>query len=109
VIVGSLVVGAAACAKSPSSIAPMAVSSSEYAHMNCATLAFHHMNASAKLESASERQNSAQAMDAVGVFLVLIPPSALVGDAEGEVALHKGEKVAIERTMTTKGCGLGMG
>lgn len=106
---GCIAIGVAACAKSPSSIAALPISSAEYSHMNCSTLAFQHIAANERLKAASDRQNSAQALDAVGVFLVLIPPSALVGDAEGEVAQYKGEKLAIERTMASKGCGIVVG
>ena len=51
------------------------------------------------LTTAEKSQNSAQAMDAVGVFFVLVPPSAFVGDSSGDIALFKGEKIAIERAM----------
>ncbi len=86
-----------ACAKSPSSIAPVAVSSAEYSGMSCDILTNEMNRNSLELADAVSRQRSAQAADAVGVFLVLIPPSALMGDAEGDVALNKGEKIAMER------------
>ena len=63
-----------------------------------------HREVSEKLDEAESDQNSAQAMDAVTVFLVLIPASALTGDAEAKVAQYKGEKLALERAMTKKGC-----
>jgi len=37
-------------------------------------------------------------------FLVLILVSALAGDAEGDVARYKGEKLALERAMEKSGC-----
>lgn len=98
----ALAVGA--CAKSPSSIAPTAVSSSEYDGWSCQKLTTEHSVVNANLVDASDRQNDAQTADAIGVFLVLIPPSALMGDAEAEVAQYKGEKIAVERAMTNRGC-----
>ena len=68
------------------------------------TLSDEHNAVSGKLALAESRQNDAQTMDAVGVFLVLIPPSALTGDSEGEVAQYKGEKLAIERSRKKKNC-----
>ena len=93
-----------ACAKSPSSIAPMSVSSNEYAGLSCSNLNAERTSVEAKLADAVKRQNDAQAADAVGVFLVLIPISALTGDAEAEVAQYKGEKIAIERSLEKRGC-----
>jgi len=98
------VLAVSACAKSPSSIAPMAVSSSEYSGLTCQQLSTEYASTIANLADATERQNEAQTADAVGVFLVLIPVSALTGDAEGEVAQYKGEKIAIERAREARGC-----
>lgn len=94
----------AACAKTPSSIAPVAVSSSEYDGQSCQSLATEYQSVSEKLDEAEEKQRAAVAGDAAGVFLVLVPPSALFGDSEAEVALYKGEKIAIERALASKGC-----
>ena len=92
------------CAKSPSSIAPTAVNSSEYDHLNCQQLATELSLTDSRLNDASARQNNAQAMDAVGVFLILIPVSALAGDSEGEVAQRKGEQLALRRAIEKKNC-----
>lgn len=94
----------AACAKTPSSIAPVAVSSMEYEGKSCKALMVEHQSVSAKLHEAEEKQRGAVAGDAAGVFFVLIPPSALFGDSEAEVGLYKGEKIAIERAMENKSC-----
>lgn len=96
IIAISLIAG---CAKSPSSIAPVAVASSEYADFSCQQLQVEMMTNETELNDAIRRQNNAQAADALGVFLVLIPVSALTGDAESDVALNKGEKIAIEREL----------
>ena len=94
----------AGCAKSPSSIAPASVSSNEYDHLTCKELQREQREVDLKLADATTRQNNAQTADAVGVFLVLIPVSALTGDAEGDVARYKGEKIAIERSITRRDC-----
>jgi hypothetical protein len=104
IIVSALALTLIGCAKSPSSIAPTSVATSDYEHLGCDKL-LNELNAvSAQLTLAEGRQNDAQTMDAVGVFLVLIPPSALTGDSEGEVAQYKGEKLAIERSRKKKNC-----
>lgn len=94
----------AACAKTPSSIAPVAVSSSEYAGKSCKALQQEFRTVSAKLKEAEEKQRSKVAGDAVVVFLILVPPSALTGDHEADIALYKGEKLAIEREISNKKC-----
>ena len=94
----------AACAKSPSSIAPVAVPSAEYDHLSCAQLSAKLAKTVALLEEASDKQNVAQAADAAGVFFILIPPSALLGDSEADVAKYKGERDAISRSID-KRCG----
>ena len=96
---------AGACAKSPSSIAPIAVASAEYEPLNCTDARIELSRVEAKLADANRRQNNAQTGDAIGVFLFLIPFSALAGDAESDVAQYKGEKIALERTIERKKCG----
>lgn len=99
---GALVLSA--CAKSPSSIPPVAVASSEYSSLSCSALRTTLNSVEVKLADASRRQNQAQTADAVGVFLVLIPVSSMMGDAAGEVGQFKGEKIAIERAIERKRC-----
>lgn len=93
-----------ACAKSPSSIAPMAVASAEYEHLSCKQMRKEQGSIKQKLMLAVRHQNNAQVADAATVFLVLIPASALVGDAEADVARYKGELIAVERAMDRKDC-----
>jgi hypothetical protein len=93
-----------ACAQSPSSIPPVAVASSEYSGLSCSALRTELNSVEIKLADATRRQNNAQAADAVGVFLVLVPVSKLTGDAAGEVGQYKGEKLAIERALQNKKC-----
>ena len=103
-LIFSLVAFMAGCAKSPSSIAPVGVSSAEYAGKSCKVLQQEFRDVSAKLEEAEGKQRNSVAGDAAGVFFILIPPSALIGDHEADVALYKGEKIAIERAISAKNC-----
>jgi len=93
-----------ACAKTPSSIPPVAVSSSEYSNLSCKGLTKEYKDVSAKLEEAEEKQRGKVAGDAIVVFLILIPPSSMAGDYEADVARYKGEKIALERALGKKGC-----
>ena len=99
-----LVIALAACAKSPSSIPATSIASSEYDHLTCQQMTSELATARTNLETASSKQNDMQTADAVGVFLVLIPPSALMGDSEADVAQFKGEVAALERASARKGC-----
>lgn len=93
-----------ACAKTPSSITPMAVASSEYDGLSCKQLTTEFAAISEKLEQFEKKQRDKVAGDAVGVFLVLVPVSAMTGDFEADVARYKGEKIALSRAMDRKGC-----
>ena len=93
-----------ACAKSPSSIAPVAVDSDEYSHLNCKELVAKHREISSLLETVSSRQNDKQVMDALSVLVILVPASALAGDEEAKIAQFKGEKLALERGIEKRGC-----
>ncbi|ABV93225.1 conserved hypothetical protein [Dinoroseobacter shibae DFL 12 = DSM 16493] len=86
----------AGCAKPPKSIAPTAVSTSNYEGYTCAELQAELSHNMRELAAAESRQRAAVAGDAVGVFLVLIPPSAFTGDASADVALNKGEDIALQ-------------
>lgn len=103
-ILGAAALLLGACAKTPSSIAPVAVSGSEYASLQCNQLRNEYTQVSAQLSEAEGKQRGAVAADAAGVFLVLIPPSALMGDHEADVARYKGEKIAIERQIEQRNC-----
>ena len=98
----SMVALTAACAKPPGSIAPVSVSTSNYQNYSCAQLSSEiNMNAR-ELADSERRQRNAVAGDAVGVFLVLIPPSAFTGDASADVAMDKGEDIAMRRAFAER-------
>lgn len=98
VLIAALIASAAlaGCAKPPKSIAPTAVSTSNYVGYTCAELQAEISQNMRELSEAEDRQRAAVAGDAVGVFLILIPPSAFTGDASADVALNKGEDIALQ-------------
>lgn len=100
----TLALTAVACAKTPSSIPPVAVSSSEYSEKSCKGLNAEYTIVSKKLEEAEKKQRGKVAGDAIVVFLILIPPSSMTGDYAADVGRYKGEKIALERAMDKKGC-----
>lgn len=57
------------------------------------------------LAGLSSQQNNAATGDALGVFLVGIPVSSVIGgDQEGNIAVSKGKIQALEAASTSKGC-----
>ncbi len=93
---------AAGCAKPPSSIAPVAVSTSNYDAYSCPQLSAAISNNARELAESERRQRNAVAGDAVGVALILIPPSAFTGDASADVALNKGEDLAMRQAYASR-------
>lgn len=95
----------AGCAKRPDAITPMSLPTTAFVNLDCTQLAAEHQKTTAALATVSKSQNSAATGDAVGVFLIGVPMSSLGGgDQEGQVALHKGEIVAIEAVQKNKSC-----
>jgi hypothetical protein len=95
----------AGCAKRPDAITPISLPTTAYVNLDCSQLVAEHQKSKTALDVASKAQNSAATGDAVGVFLIGVPVSSLGGgDQEGQVALHKGEIVAIEAVQKNKGC-----
>jgi hypothetical protein len=94
----------AACAKTPSSIPAISVASSEYSGQSCKQLANELKSVSISLDIAETKQRNKVAGDAAGVFLVLVPPSAFMGDHAAEIGRYKGEKIALERAQARANC-----
>lgn len=86
------------CASRASSVAPMAVSASDYAGLSCEET-IEALNYARQTEHAlTRRQNNAATVDAAAVFLVLLPlGSVFGGDVEGELSQAKGEARALQR------------
>ena len=80
----------------------MAVSASDYAGLSCEDTIARYEAAYAKQTALTGEQNTAATVDAIGVFLVLVPASSLFGgDVSGELALAKGEVAALARARET--------
>lgn len=93
---------AAACAKSPSAIAPVSMGNA-FAGVSCqqasADLAAERQN----LTALEDAQRGAVAGDAIGVFLIGVPMSSLSGgDKAGDIAASKGKVLALEARL--RGC-----
>lgn len=87
-----------ACAGRASTIAPVAISATDYSGMNCEAARGELVTARERVNALSRRQNNAAMADAAGVFLVLLPlGSVFGGSVEGELAQAKGEQAALER------------
>jgi hypothetical protein len=88
----------AGCATRANSVAPVAVSASDYAGLTCVTARADLQTARAKEISLAHKQNNAAIADAAGVFLVLLPLGSVFGaDVAGQLAQAKGETLALER------------
>lgn len=95
----------AGCAKNPDAIAPMTMPVNAYAGLSCGQLAHEHHRSSLALQQVEAQQRQAVTGDAVGVFLIGVPVSSLSGaDKEGLVAQHKGEIIAVEHMLRSRGC-----
>jgi hypothetical protein len=92
------------CANRPESIAASYTSHERYMELDCTQLASTMSNARAELSVYSDKQDTAANMDAGGVFLILIPPSAFAGDSEADVAKWKGRVEAVETAQIKKKC-----
>ena len=87
----------AGCASRASSIAPVAVPSSNYAGLSCDETKTMLSQKQATQNALTKSQNNAATGDAVGIFLVLLPVGSIFGaDVEGELAQAKGEVMALQ-------------
>jgi len=75
---------------------------SNYDKHSCSKLAADINDNERELADAERRQKNAVAGDAAGVFLILIPPSAFTGDASADVALNKGEDIAMRQAFASR-------
>ena len=92
------------CANRPESIAASYTSHERYMDLDCKQLISTMESARSKLALYSDKQNTSANVDAGGVFLVLIPPSAFAGDSEADVAKWKGRVEAVETAQIKKKC-----
>ena len=76
---------------------------SEYYHLNCSEARSELATTREREASLARQQNNAATGDAVGVFLLAIPASSLLGgDVAGELALAKGQVRALETAVRQK-------
>ena len=93
------------CATRASGVAPVAVSSNDYAKLSCDKQREELGMARMKEEALRKKQNNAALLDAAGVFLAFVPVGSLFGsDVEGDLAQAKGEVLALERSIKAN-CG----
>ena len=97
-------IGLNGCATRPESIHASFVSHEKFVYLDCAALTARMSDTKAELEKLSRQQHYWANADAVGVFLVLVPVSKLVGDYEGDIARLKGEVEAIETAQVKIKC-----
>lgn len=86
----------AGCASHPDRIAASHVSHERFAGASCASIDQQLTRAMTNLEAVSSKQRSSMVLDAVTVFFVLVPASALAGDHQADVAAAKGEVEALK-------------
>lgn len=86
------------CATRASSVAPVSISASEYATLDCADSRAEAQAARERSFALSRRQNNAATADAAAVFLFALPLGSVFGaDVSGELAQAKGEVLALDR------------
>lgn len=96
-LVGACALSFAGCASRASSVAPVAVPSSNYAGLSCDETKTMLSQKQASQSALTRSQNNAATGDAVGVFLLLVPVGSVFGaDVQGELAQAKGEVMALQ-------------
>jgi len=92
-----------ACAQSPDAIAPVSMGNA-FAAMTCQDARNELTAESATLAALSAAQQSAVTGDVIGVVLIGVPTSSLMGgDKAGLIAFSKGKIIALQLRLA--GCG----
>ena len=100
-----LVLGLAACAKPPESIAPAFVSQHTYTALDCGQLTLEATNLDQALNQVSGQQKKARRNDTLGVLLLGLPVSTFTGgNVAQQVANVKGHREAERRELIVKKC-----
>lgn len=96
-------VAVAGCATRASGVAPVAVSSMDYAGLSCDQAREQLAQKRVQVDALSRRQNNAAVADAAGVFLLFLPVGSIFGaGVQGELAQAKGDMVALERNVSQR-------
>ena len=102
-IVCALMATTGACATRANSVAPVAISSSDFSTLTCEQLRNDLQGARAREDALAKKQNNAALADAASVFLFLLPLGSVFGaDVSGDLAQAKGEVIALERSIRAK-------
>lgn len=95
------VLALAACAQSPSAIAPVSMGNA-YAGLSCPQAAYDLNVERQTLAALEGKQRGAVAGDAVGVFLIGVPVSSLTGgNVAGQIGASKGKVMALEARLAS--------
>jgi hypothetical protein len=105
ILLFSLLLISAGCAKNPDKIAAVEVGKNEYNGYSCKRLNEAEIKYKHVLENASAKQKDAATGDAIGVLLLGLPIASLANsDSETTIAVTKGHLQAIERKKASKSC-----
>lgn len=95
----------AGCAKAPENIAAQTVSTAAYEPFDCARLSQESGTVTARLDELTAKQTKERVDDAVGaVAFGVVGTMINDGGHEDEIGRLKGEKAAILKVQTSKGC-----
>ena len=92
------------CATRPENIPASYVSHEIYKNKTCAQLSSAMIEAQENLSKIENKQNTKSNVDALTVFLIILPISQLTGAHDAEVAAQKGVVQAIKTTQIQKNC-----
>ncbi len=91
-----------ACAPLPRNIIPVAVSARDFDQMSCEEIAAARADNARNLEEAVKVQRGAVVADTIGVAAILVPPTAFTGDRRADIAVAKGNEIALARSLEQK-------
>ena len=94
----------AACSQPPSMITGLSIDSSEFSNLDCEDLVREQSRVKSELDQSERLQRMYVAGDIASVLLVGVPPTAVTGSNNTAIARHKGELIAIGRSLRLKQC-----
>ncbi|UVC09692.1 hypothetical protein IHQ71_03465 [Rhizobium sp. TH2] len=96
---------AAGCARQPGQIAASPVATDRYLQMSCAELLAKRDSTKITQARLEDAQHNAAEHDKAAMSVIHVPVASMAGqDREDEVARGRGELVAIDATIKSKGC-----
>lgn len=102
-LVAAVLVGG--CAAQPDDIQPQQVSDLQYIAYSCPDLAKEQVRVDHVLSKLSSEQWQTRVDDVYGYIFLLMPLGRIAGrDLESQIALFKGEREAVGRVTTARGC-----